>query len=162
MRTFTRKLSYVEVMDLVQVINLAINLPESLTGAEKLVLGKLQKKLGERLFKKNSEDFDERRELALEKGEQKIDWTDDDKAKKEVELKHVELSAIANAMLSVLNNTKSNQSQVQMIVKLIDGDCLMLDRHIENNIKVDKIQLVEVPEDRDLIPEEAEIEEVEE
>ncbi len=151
MKTFTRKLSYVDAQDLLQVIGLA----DGLIDAEKLVLGKLQKKWLGRVFKQNVDVFEEKREAALKIGEQSIKWTDDDKAKKDIELKHVELSAIANAILNVLSGPKSRPSHVQMIITLIDDDCLMLDRHINNNVKMDKIKLIEVPEDKDLIPEEA-------
>lgn len=151
MRTFTRKISHEEAHRMLMLLSLVTKVSE----ASKVLLAKVQKKLTT-AFADEMQGLEDRREAANAEGIKHVLWEPQDKRKKDVELKHTELSAIANTLLEILKMDTSGLGDAAQVMNLADGDCLMLERWMYRNAKVDDIELVDVPEDDYLAPEDVE------
>lgn len=153
MRTFIRKLSHRDTHELVVLMGHK-GLAAKLSEATKVLLAGFQKKCGE-YFSVEIEDLKARRKIAFATGQEVVEWDPKDKVKKSVELKHTELSAIANAFLDVLKLDTTGLDVSSQIMRLASGDCLMLERWIDRNAKIEAMELIDVPEDADLIAEDS-------
>jgi hypothetical protein len=151
MRKFTRDISFSDANNIIGVCSI---IGGELSEAEKLIMTKLNKRLLVE-FTNEAEDFEDRKEKAIDKKQTTITWTDADKKKKPIELNHKEISTVANIFLEALKSKDCNMLTVETIVNLAEDDCLKLSTYLNKNVNMEKIKLIEVPEDADLIPEES-------
>ena len=149
MRKFKRQVSFSDVNGIIGTVSLV----KKISAAEKVILVKLNKKLMEE-FKDEAETFEDRRDAALTIGKTMINWSEAEKLKKPVEFTHKEISTIAAIFLKALSSDNCDPVQAETLFNVAGPDCLLLQTFLEKNIDYDKIKLIEVPEDADLIPEE--------
>jgi hypothetical protein len=150
MKTYARNISYVDAMG---IMGTCSKVKEEISDGEKMALAKLSKRFDE-IYKDSIEDFGKRRDVAIDEKSAVIKYTDSDKKKISIELSHVEITVIANCFLAVLKSKESNWGVAKEIMGLSESDTLNLSAHIENNVKGPK-KLIDMPEDKDLIPEES-------